>query len=185
MVSGGGGSSDTGIFQPDVGDPPEFKESVAEFTEALPDLINAFETLLPQVAQAQIDTQNLISPELTTLEQTLTDQAIQGSQSLLPPSLKAEFLDTFRSAAGENAAAPIGADFISRGILNETLRRQDASRALGLDLLSRRTPVQPLPFFDFQPSLPANFNAQNFATKAAGERPVTTQSSRSFQFGLF
>lgn len=156
---------------------PTVGSSINDYVNAYPQLNALNQKYGPQEAQQAYDlfkqyaplytqTQNQVdqqtAPYTAGLQEVLAKQATDYlNGGTVPDSLKASYQDQLRSELGPNAGSGIGADYVSRGLLNLNQQYKQYYNDLGLSLANR----QPLnntanPQFS-NPSAGAN-NALNF-----------------------
>jgi hypothetical protein len=104
----------------------------------------------PKFAQSELDLtsqyapqykalQDSLYPELAKLDTTMTKQAADGVASTeLSPALKNQYLDQFRSEVGDQAGSGVGADYVSRSMLNAGVAQQQYYQNMALSLTGRQ-----------------------------------------------
>lgn len=193
----GGSSGGTQIYQPAAAAPPTAAQSAAEYAAALPTILKAQLDFQPQFDQAQFDSAAKLGPQYAqlldsvnkqfnpntaALQETLAGQALQGSTATqIPDYMKQQYLNQVNAQLGNNVNAPIGADYVSRGLINQAEGYRQYYQNLGLSLAGRQPLASnaqtPQSNFDVAGNTNANYgnvlagyNAYNNAT-----RPITTQ----------
>jgi len=127
------------------------------------DAVNAWIAGMPQVYQTQMEyapkqaaqavqlaqqyalpygeamkaAQEGLYPGTTALQEKLAAQAIEGMDSDVPDWMRDEYLSNLSANMGTNVGAPIAADYVSRGLLQQKKDWQDYYRNLGLTLTNR------------------------------------------------
>lgn len=194
----GGSSGGTQIYTPAAAAPPTASQSAAEYAAALPTILQAQLKYQPQFDQAQYDSAARLgpqyaglldqinkqyNPQTAALQETLAGQAMQGATATqIPDYMRKQYQDTVNAQLGTNANAPIGADYVSRGLINQAEGYRQYYQNLGLSLAGRQplssTAGVPQSNFDVAGNTNANYgnvlagyNSYNNAT-----RPITTQS---------
>lgn len=149
-----GGNNDEQQFSgpSQIPGPPSFGSMISEYLANLPQLLAAQQQYDPQFAQLQFDlakqffpqytrlnyeTQRELYPETTAIQENLAAKANQGINGQLPPWARDMYLDQFRAELGTNAGSPIGADYTSRGLMQQTKNWQDYYDNLGLAVTNR------------------------------------------------
>lgn len=131
---------------------PTYGQQLQEYIANLPQLLAAEQQYNPQFAQLYFDlasqyfpkytqlnydTQKGLYPQTTALQENLATQANEGMNAGLPGWARDMYLDQFRAELGTNAGSPIGADYASRGLMQQTKNWQDYYRNLGLAVTNR------------------------------------------------
>lgn len=144
-----GGSPSTPPAPPQ---PPSYAQQVNDYIGTLPSQISAMQQYGPQYAQADLalqqqyapqykQIQDNLYPELTALRNQLTQQATVGAQNGgLTDAMKQQYQDQFRAEIGGNNGSGIGADYVSRNMVNQAQQYQQFNQNLGLSLIG----AQPL-----------------------------------------
>ena len=132
--------------------PPSYGQILQDYIANLPQLLAAQQQYSPEFAQLQFDlasrffpqytrlnydTQRELYPYTTDLQEQLARQASEGADQGLPGWARDMYLDQVRAELGTNAGSPIGADYASRGLLQQTKNWQDYYRNLGLAVTNR------------------------------------------------
>lgn len=194
----GGSSGGTTTYVPAAAAAPTASQSAAEYAAALPSILESQIKYQPQFDQAQYDSYSKLAPQYAglldqinkqynpqtaALQETLAGQALQGATATqIPDYMRKQYQDTVNAQLGTNANAPIGADYVSRGLINQAEGYRQYYQNLGLSLAGRQPLASnaqtPQSNFDVAGNTNANYgnvlagyNAYNNAT-----RPITTQS---------
>lgn len=93
----------------------------------------SFAELAPEFARVQREALEATSPNLAALDEELAKQALSASQEGLPEELRENFRNTFVSLVGDPRSG-IGADFVSKQLLEQDLAFRQAAQNLGLSL---------------------------------------------------
>lgn len=193
----GGTSGGTTVIQPTTPAAPTAGQSAAEYAAALPSILDAQLKYQPQFDQAQYESFAKLAPQYTAaydaiskqyypetygLQEQLAKQASAAAGATdMPDWMKQQYRNEVNAQLGSNVNAPIGADYVSRGLINQAEQYRQYYQNMGLSLAGR----QPLTTAQYQPS---NFNVadqfgQNYNTMmggygsyAAANRPLTGQS---------
>lgn len=202
-----GGSTSTQVYQPPAPPQPTTGDAVNAWVKAMPQVYEMQMKYAPLEAQQQVDmlkqygteaaqaykaANDALYPETAALQEQLATQASEGMQSGVPDWMKEQYRNELRAQVGDNALAGSGADYISRGMLQQAQDYQNYYRNLGLSVAGR----QPLA----QASSPQttnmmgqntlqgtqNFMSQNYGTFAAASRPFAnfTQDQGGLNLGL-
>ena len=196
----GGSGGGTTVYTPAAQPAPTASQSAAEYASALPTILKAQLDLQQQFDQAQYDSAATLGPKYAALldqinrqtnpntanlQETLAGQALQGATATqIPDYMRKQYQDTVNAQLGTNANAPIGADYVSRGLINQAEGYRQYYQNLGLSLAGRQplagSAGVPQSNFDVAGNTNANYgnvlagyNAYNNAT-----RPITTQKGQ-------
>ena len=99
--------------------PPTATESLREYIELQPEAFAAAREYDPQYAQLYKGIAEELYPTTTGLQEQLAGQAQVGMESEVPDWMRAEYLSGIRAQLGEQAKGGIGADVISRGLMQQ------------------------------------------------------------------
>ena len=97
----------------------------------------------PELAQAQYDISKQLYPETVGLQENMAKQASEGMQSGVPSWMRDQYQSDLRANIGTNAGSGIGADYTSRGLLEQQQNWQQYYQNLGLSLTGRQPLTQP------------------------------------------
>lgn len=137
---------------------PSPQDSVNAWMAALPQIYAAQSQYAPQeaqqqiqiaqqsalpLAQAQYDAQKALYPQTTALQENLATAANQGMNSQLPSWMKQQYQSDMNAQLGNNAASGIGADYMSRGLLQQQQNWNQYYQQLGLSASGRQPLVSP------------------------------------------
>lgn len=138
------------VATPETPKAPTMTEQIQQYIQSLPSLLSAQQQYGPQFEQINYDTQakfapqyqalqQSLNPELTALTKQLTQQATAGAQNDgLPDYMRNQYLDQFRAEAGTNNGSGIGADYVSRNLLNQAQTYKQYNQNLGLSLTGQQ-----------------------------------------------
>lgn len=98
---------------------------------------------MPKMAQAQYDITNQLYPETAGLQEQLATKASQGMNSQVPTWMQDQYRSNMNAQLGTNAGSPIGADYMSRGLLQQQQDWQNYYNNLGLSVTGRQPLTQP------------------------------------------
>ena len=92
---------------------------------------------MPELTKLQYETEKGLYPETSALQEQLAKQAREGMTSDVPDWMKQEYLSNLNANLGTNIGAPIAADYVSRGLLEQKKGWRDYYRDLGLTMTGR------------------------------------------------
>lgn len=156
----------TKVDSPSAPAAPTTQSSIEDWVQNYPAVFALQKQYAPQEVQQQIDlmqqyalpyaqslktAQDALYPAETQLTNTLAQQAQEGMTSGLPQWAKDSYLDTMRSQLGENALAGSGADYISRGLLDQQMGWRNYYTNMALSLANRQ------PVYSAQPTQYSNY----------------------------
>ena len=159
----------TKVSAPSTPAAPTTQSSIADWVQNYPAVFALQQQHAPQEAQQQIDlmqqyalpyaqalktAQDQLYPNETALTNTLTEQAQEGLQSGLPDWAQESYMDTMRAQLGENAMSGAGADYMSRGLLEQEKNWNDYYQNLGLSISGKQ------PVYSAQPTQYSNYASQ-------------------------
>jgi len=93
-------------------------------------------------AQLQKDFQNELYPETAALQEQLAAIASERATGVLPENIQRQYQDQFRANLGTNVGSPIGADYVSRGMLGQQEDYNRYYQNLGMSLAGRQPLTQ-------------------------------------------
>lgn len=188
--------SKTQIVQPSPPAQPSAGESASAYAEALPKILEAqlqyqpqfdqadfesFANLGPEYARISREVLNAYSPNLASLDEELSKQALQLSSQGLSDQERELYRDEFKSLIGNQVGSGVGADFIGKNLIAQNLQAKQFGQNLGLSLQGK----VPISQAYQQPSSfqVGNSFAPNFATQSAtfgsifsgAGKPIATQ----------
>lgn len=186
------GGSKTQVIQPTPPPAPSTSSSVSDYVAALPKLFEAQLQYAPQEAAQQVqlaqqyayplgqamrEAQRGIAPELTNLQDELARQASEGSKAGLSEQLRNLYRDEFKALVGGNVNTGLGADFVSKNLLDRDIAYKQFNQNLGLALAGLQPIAQP-----FAPNITSqlqginagqalNYTAGNYGAQLGFGRP--------------
>lgn len=177
LLSGSTGGQQ--VYTPQTPQPPTVGQSAAEYAAALPSIYEAslkyqpefnkldyqsYADLMPKYTALADQISKQYYPETYGLQEQLAKQAREGSTSDVPQEIRQQYLSNMNAQLGNNVNAPIGADYVSRGLIDQAQQYRQYYQNLGLSLAGR----QPLTTASYQqPSFNvAGGVGQNYATQA-------------------
>jgi hypothetical protein len=144
------GGSDT-VEQPVQPTAQSYSSSISDYVNAYPQLFSLMQQYAPQEAQLNLDllnqyggqtlaaqkaAQEAAYPEQTAIRNTLMSQAQTGMNEQVPDYMRQQYRSDMNAALGNNAQSGIGADYMSRSMLDLQKGYNDYYRNLGLQLTS-------------------------------------------------
>ena len=121
------------------------------------------------LAQAQKDAMAQLYPLTSMLQENLATAANQGMNSQVPSWMKQQYQSDMNSQLGQNAASGIGADYASRGLMQQQQNWNQYYQQLGLSAAGR----QPL----------ANPQSAGYTDYMSGFTPNSVMSSNNQNYG--
>ena len=152
-----GGSTTTQVYQPTPPPAPTSADATKAWVESMPQMyeqqlkyapleaqqqVELLEKYGTQAAQAYKSANDALYPETAQLQEQLAQQASEGMNSQMPDWMKNQYRDEMRAQLGDNALSGSGADYISRGMLQQQQNYQDYYRNLGLSVAGRQPLAQ-------------------------------------------
>lgn len=134
---------------------PSVSSSVSDWAANLPKIYETEMQYAPQeaalqvqlaqqyalpLAQAYKTAQDTLYPNETALTNQLTQQVQEGMGGEMPSWAKESYMDTMRAQLGDNAVAGVGADYMSRGLLQQQQDWKNYYQNLALSI-SGKQPV--------------------------------------------
>lgn len=193
----GGSSGGTTVYNPTPPPAPSVGSSITDYINALPQLYAAQEQYAPQeaaqqvqlaqqyaapLAQAYQSAQDVLYPGTSQLQEQLAQQAQQGIQAGVPQSQQDQYRSDLAGQLGSNVNSGIGADYVSRNLMNQQQQYQQYYQNLGLSLAGRQPLVNPTSpqttsqLGQYNPGEVLGYNSNIYGSQVGGSRPITTQS---------
>lgn len=131
---------------------PTAASSIRDYVELAPQLLELQKQQNPQLAemdyqlaqeyapkyqQLMMDTEAQAYPYTAGLQEQLAKRASEGIGGELTPELEASYRNRLRAEIGPNAGSGIGADYVSRGLIDAEQQYQRYYDDLGLSLTGR------------------------------------------------
>lgn len=147
----------TKIEAPQTPAAPTAGQNMADYVNGLPAMYQAQMEWNPKLAQQQLDlttqyapqyselmknTNESLYPGITSMNEKLTQQAMSGMDAAVPEAMRAQYLDSLRSEIGGNAGSGIGADYVSRGLVNQNEQYKQYYQNMALSLTGRQPLTQ-------------------------------------------
>jgi hypothetical protein len=124
------------------------------------------------MGEAMKTAQEAMYPQETALSNQLNQQVQQGMGSQVPDWMQQQYRSDVNANLGTNVGSGIGADYVSRGLLQQQQDWQNYYRNLGLSITGRQpiatatTPNYSNYASQFTPNSVMGYNAQNYGTSA-------------------
>jgi len=166
---------------------PTTGQSVQDWANALPQIYETQMKYAPLQAQQQVGlaqqyaapmgqamqaAQSAMYPKTTALQENLAGVAQEGMGSQVPDWMQQAYRSNMSAQLGNNVNAPIGADYMSRGLLQQQQDWQRYYQNLGLSVTGRQpltqagTPQTSDYMSGFTPGSVMQSNNQNYGTQA-------------------
>jgi len=179
----------TKIEQPATPAAPTVQSSLQDYITNYPALFAMNQQYQPQEAAQQIalaqqyaapygqamkTAQEAMYPEQTKITNQLLQQAQTGMTSQVPDWMKAQYQSDMNAQLGSNVGSPIGADYMSRGLLQQQQDWQKYYQNMGLSLTGSQPiyqatqPVTTNQASTFTPAAVMGYNAQNYGNYIGG-----------------
>lgn len=188
---------ETQITYPSAPAQPSTAEAISAWVQSMPQVFAEQQRQAPLEAAQQVQlaqqyaqplalayktAQETLYPTTSALQENMATQATEGMNATSMPSwMRDQYLSDFNANIGTNAGAPIGADYVSRGMQKQLFEQQKYYRDLGLSLAGRQPLSQPTTpqtnnyASTFTPSSVMSAQSQNYGTYANASRPFAFQ----------
>lgn len=168
---------------------PSATDQVNAWVNALPQVYQAQAQYMPQQAQEQQQIQQQLYPQVSQLSENLATIANQNMSGQIPEWMKQQYQSNMNSQLGANAAAPIGADYASRGLMQQNQNWQQYYQGLGQSVSTQQPLTQPTLNYaqSFTPNSVMSGMNQNFGTQAGiyGSQLGYNQGQNSNMMNLY
>jgi len=147
------GGGDTTVQTPTPPAAPTTQESIDAWIESMPQVYETQMQYAPMQAQQQVElaqqyaqpmgqamlsAQRAMYPEEYKLSDLASQQALEGMQGQLPDWQKQQYQSDLRANLGTSAGSPMGADYMSRGMMQQQQEYQNYYRNLGLSIAGKQ-----------------------------------------------
>ena len=122
---------------------PDPSAEVNAWVNALPQVYQTQSQYMPQMAQEQQSIQQQLYPQVSQLSENLATQANQGMNSTMPSWMTDQYKSDMNAQLGQNASSPIGADYMSRGLMQQNQNWKQYYQNLGLSVSGQQPLTQP------------------------------------------
>ncbi len=177
----------TTIEQPTQPTAPSVTSSMSDYIENYPRLFELMQQYQPQEAALQVNlaqqyaqplgeaylkAQQAMYPTETAITDALNKQIQEGISSDVPDWMKQDYQSNMNSILGTNVNAGIGADYVSRGLMQQKQDWQNYYRNLGLSVTGRQpiygaqTPQTTNQLSQFTPNSVMSMNQGVYGTQA-------------------
>jgi len=175
----------TSIPTPETQAAPTEAQNMQDWIQNYPAMFELQQKYAPLEAQQQVElaqqyaqplgeaykaANEAMYPETSAIQEKLAQQALTGMESGVPDWQKAQYQSDLNANLGANVGSGIGADYVSRGMLQQQQDWQNYYRDLGLSVAGRQplataqTPSYSNYASTYTPSSVANTNAQNYGS---------------------
>jgi hypothetical protein len=194
-MGGSSGGTTTEVVYPEVTAQPTTAEAMKAYVDSLPALYEAQLKYAPLEAEQQIklaqqyavpyaeaqkQAQEALYPGTSALQEKLAKQANEGMTGKVPDSARQQYRSDLLAQLGTNAMSGVGADYVSRGLMNQQQEYNQYYQNLGLSLAGRQpltqatTPTTTNYMGSYTPSQGLSYSANTYGTYAGASRPFTT-----------
>lgn len=196
------GKGETQITYPSAPPQPSTADAINAWVQAMPTVFAEQQRQAPLEAQQQLSltqqyatpiaqalqsAQETLYPKTSALQETMAGQATEGmTATSMPDWMRRQALSDMNAQLGSNAASPIGADYVSRGMQKQLFEQQKYYRDLGLSLAGRQplsqpsTPAYTNQVSTFTPGNVMNYMQQGYGTYAQAARPIALQDTKKY-----
>ena len=189
----GGGEK---IYQPTPPAAPTSEQAIQAWIKGMPDIFRMQQEFAPQEAAQQVElaqqyarplgvayqqAQEAMYPGTTAVREQLTQQAQEGMAGDVPDWARQQYLSNVRAQLGEQAGSPIGADYLSTGMMQQQEDWRRHYQNLGLQLSGQQQQLQPQApqatsyMGGFTPQGVGQQMQQGYSTYAQASRPMALQ----------
>ena len=178
---------------------PTVTSSITDYVKNYPALFNLQQKYAPQEAAQQValaqkyagalgtaykTAQEAMYPAETAITNSLNQQIQSGMSSQVPEWMRNQYQSDLNANLGTNVGSGIGADYISRGLLQQQQDWQNYYRNLGLSVTGRQpvysantqTPNSNAITQGYTPQGVMNYNQQGYGTAAGLYSSTSNQS---------
>lgn len=198
-MSGSSGGTTTQLIQPTPPPQPSTAEGIKAYVDSLPALYEAQMKYAPLEAQQQLalaqqyalplaqaykSAQDSLYPHTSGLQEQLAKMASEGSTAQVPSWMKDQYHSDLNAQLGSNVNSGAGADYVSRGLMQQQQGYNQYYQNLGLSLAGRQPLANPSsPNYtnqlgNYTPGQGLQYSSQNYGTYAAGSRPIVSQNQQ-------
>lgn len=177
----------TKISSPETPAAPSVQSSMSDYIANYPALFNLQQQYAPQEAQMAVNLANQYAgqygsamktaqesmyPEETKINNAMNQQVLSGINSEVPDWMKQQYQSELNANLGTNVGSGMGADYMSRGLLQQQQDWQNYYRNLGLSITGRQpiatanTPATTNQLANYTPQGVMNYNATNYGNYA-------------------
>ena len=143
----------TSIEQPTPPAAPTTQEGIDAWVKSMPQVYETQMKYAPMQAQQQVElaqqyaqpmgqamlaAQRAMYPEEYKISDLASQQALEGMQGQLPDWQKQQYQSDIRANLGTSAGSPMGADYMSRGMMQQQQDYQNYYRNLGLSIAGKQ-----------------------------------------------
>ena len=176
----------TSIESPSTPTPPTAAQNMQDWIQNYPAMFALQKQYAPQEAQQQVElaqqyaqplgeaykaANDAMYPETAALQEQLAGQAASGMESGVPDWQRQQYQSDLRANLGSNVGSGMGADYTSRGLMQQNQDWQNYYRDLGLSVAGR----QPL----------ATAQSPSYSNYASTYTPGQVASTNSSNYGNY
>lgn len=197
------GGSDT-VYSSSQQSVPSTADAVKAWVEALPQVYETQMQYNPLLAQQQVElaqqyaepygqaylaAQKAMYPEEYAMKEKLSNLALSNMESGMPDWMQKQYRDTLAANIGSNAGSPIGADYMSTGMLqaNEDYKNYYQNLALSLSgnqpIMQATTPTTTDYMSSFSPSSVMSYLGNNVSTTSSSSSTTNPWGNLTSAFG--
>lgn len=177
----------TKVSSPNTPQAPSTAQSIQDWINAMPQIMQAQSQYAPQEAQLQLQmaqqyslpiaqaykqAQDQLYPELAQARDLMINQAMEGMQNGLTDNERTMYQDYFNANLGSNVGSPVGARDLAQSMVGLETQRQDYYRNLASSMLggqpvySAQSPMTSNYMSGFTPNSVMGYNASNYGSYA-------------------
>ena len=160
---------------------PTTNDQINSWMNVLPRIYGMQTQFMPQMAQQQKSIMEQLYPQTAGLQENLAGQATQGMQSSVPTWMQDQWQSNMNAQLGSNAGSPIGADYMSRGLMQQQQDWKQYYQQMAMSLAGRQPLASPsLDYMsNFNPSQVMSSMNQNYGTQAGLYGPQVAQQQNN------
>ena len=147
----------TSVSAPSTPQAPSTADAINAWVQSMPQVFETQMKYAPQEAAQQVElaqqyaqplaqayktAQEGLYPNETKLSNQLTEQAMAGMQNGVPDWMQQQYRSDMNAQLGNNVNAPIGADYASRGLLQQAQDWQRYYQNMGLSIAGKQPTAQ-------------------------------------------
>jgi hypothetical protein len=175
----------TSIKTPEIPAAPTAAQNMQDWIQNYPAMFALQKQYAPQEAQQQVElaqqyaqplgeaykaANDAMYPETSAIQEKLATQSLAGMESGVPDWQKQQYLSDMNANLGTNVGSGIGADYVSRGMIQQQQDWQNYYRDLGFSVAGRQplataqSPSYSNYASSYTPGQVAGTNAQNYGS---------------------
>ena len=122
---------------------PTVGGEVKDWASIIPQIYQMQSQYAPLLAQQQKDMLSQLYPTTSGLQENLAKQAVEGMGSDVPDWMRQQYQSNMNAQLGANAGSPIGADYMSRGLLQQKQDWKQYYQNMAYQLAGRQKLAEP------------------------------------------